>query len=146
MAFGHGVPSHVHERNCTCEPLTEADLVDVESDGAHHCMHFLHLVQLTVILDLIVQEFFYCSCGTPGRNEHPKLMEVAKSIRTKLKKWHNGLPEALKIHASSDRLDMLGAPSRNLDGWKHLASPGLPHCSAYSLPSSPQTHLHDHNA
>ncbi|OQU94945.1 Fungal specific transcription factor domain-containing protein isoform 1 [Cladophialophora immunda] len=119
-AFGQGMPSHLHDRDCTCQPLTEADLADLGTDAATTPNYFLHFVQLTTILDRLMNSFFTAQATLRLANDVQGAIDAAKVIRAQLKEWHDALPAALQTHAQSDKRDPATVPRQDLDGQSSL--------------------------
>lgn len=96
IAFGQGMPSHLHARGFTQRPLAAADLVDETTGTDDLSLHFLAFVALTGILDDVSESFFTIrATARTVENLHESLL-AAKTFRHRLKLWHRDLPESLR--------------------------------------------------
>lgn len=94
-AFGQGMPSHVHQRDFTVEPLTQQDLSDYDTKDWEPTPYFVHLVSLTRILDDIMESFFTIRATTRMMENVQESLEAARGLRQRLKVWHQNLPPEL---------------------------------------------------
>ncbi|OKL62769.1 hypothetical protein UA08_01329 [Talaromyces atroroseus] len=95
IAFGQGMPSHVHQRDFTVDPLTQQDLVDYESKDWEPTSYFVHLVRLTGILDDIMESFFTIRATARMMENVQESLQAARVFRQRLKEWHQNLPPEL---------------------------------------------------
>jgi len=117
-SLGAGMPSHIRSDDWDVLPLTESDLepasldpnsnaipsfLDPEADSSH----FRLLSELTMILSDIMDSYYSLRATQRTSKDFTLSLELARSLRSRLKMWNDSLPPALALR-QPERLDSRG--------------------------------------
>ncbi|KAL6237497.1 hypothetical protein BDW75DRAFT_228682 [Aspergillus navahoensis] len=97
MAFSDGMPSQYHGSEYNVAPLEESDIAALD-DRPVAPSPFVYLNQLTFILDDVVQSYFSLAGSDYTSASLSVSLELAKSLRLRLKAWFDSLPSRLQPH------------------------------------------------
>ncbi|KAL4999485.1 fungal-specific transcription factor domain-containing protein [Aspergillus recurvatus] len=97
MAFSDGMPSQYHGSEHNVAPLEESDTAALDDRSAVPSP-FVYLNQLTFILDDVVQSYFSLAASDRTSTSLAVSLELAKSLRLRLKAWFDSLPSRLQLH------------------------------------------------
>ncbi|VUC31695.1 unnamed protein product [Clonostachys rosea] len=100
MAFSDGMPSQLGAQDQSVLPLDDDDLDDgVEDFGlsSHRPSPFIYMTRLTLILDEVVQSFFTAAASATTSKSLDRSLDIAKSLRSRLKEWDEALPPGLQV-------------------------------------------------
>ncbi|KAL4978822.1 hypothetical protein BDW66DRAFT_157717 [Aspergillus desertorum] len=100
MAFSDGMPSQYHGSEYNVAPLEESDTAALDDCLDHPVapLPFVYLNQLTFILDDVVQSYFSLAASDHTAVSLAVSLELAKSLRWRLKAWLDSLPSRLQPH------------------------------------------------
>ncbi|KIW66367.1 hypothetical protein PV04_05703 [Phialophora macrospora] len=97
MAWSHGRPSHIVDKDWLLDELREDDFPQEASDhqheGSESCRPFEHMISLTKIIGEIMRLFYSPSVAEKGWSDPRPLLEAAKPVQIKLKAWYQSLPD-----------------------------------------------------
>ncbi|KAL4866199.1 fungal-specific transcription factor domain-containing protein [Aspergillus spectabilis] len=97
MAFSDGMPSQYHRDEYNVSPL-DADDISAMDGSPTTPQPFLYLTMLTAILDDVTRSFFTLAASDHTSSSLSISLELAKSLRLRLKMWNDSLPESLQPH------------------------------------------------
>jgi hypothetical protein len=107
-SLGAGMPSHIKVDDFDVSPLTDADLEPPSLDPNSNAIpafleqeadatHFRLLSELTMILSDIMDSYFSLRATQRTSKDFQLSLELARSLRQRLKIWSDSLPPALAI-------------------------------------------------
>ncbi|EPE36642.1 Zn2/Cys6 DNA-binding protein [Glarea lozoyensis ATCC 20868] len=107
-SLGAGMPSHIRVDDFDVLPLTDADLEAPSLDPNSNAIpafleqeadatHFRLLSELTMILSDIMDSYFSLRATQRTSKDFHLSLELARSLRQRLKSWNDSLPPALAI-------------------------------------------------
>ena len=107
-SLGAGMPSHIRMEDFDVLPLTDADLElpsfdqnsnslpgFLEPDPESH--HFRLLSEITIILSDIMDSYYSLRATQRTSKDFTLSLELARSLRSRLKSWNDSLPPALAL-------------------------------------------------
>ncbi|KAG5999177.1 hypothetical protein E4U43_002247 [Claviceps pusilla] len=113
-ALVHGRPSHIFTSNWGVQALTANDFPDVEWDEEDEDerqdiekgrLLFSRFVQLSQILSEILETFYTLRSTQTITDAGPQstqlVLSLAKPVQLKLREWHSGLPECIRLESYS---------------------------------------------
>ncbi|CAG8979968.1 hypothetical protein HYALB_00010736 [Hymenoscyphus albidus] len=118
-SLGAGMPSHIRVDDVDVLPLTDNDLDGPSIDPNQNAIpgflepeadttHFKLLSELTTILSDIMDSYFSLRATQRTSKDFPLSLQLARSLRERLKNWNDSLPPNLAIR-QPERSDSLGS-------------------------------------
>ncbi|KAL4926204.1 transcription factor domain-containing protein [Aspergillus undulatus] len=114
MAFSDGRPSQYNRDEYNVLPLDEAD-INALSDLSPAPSPFIYLNSLTFILDDVTRSYFTLAASERTSSSLAVSLQLAKSLRLRLKTWFDSLPLQLQPQGRRGMTDVKDVDDSELD-------------------------------